>query len=378
MDKAWRAAAQTPHLYAHHLSRCPSYSLNHNVLDAGPFTDDSLPRLKRRFAQEVKRNLFEAYLQPRRTIVSLFSTTTSSSAAFPGGEAFEFIFSPNGHWTLALASSRIYLIDTASPEISVQKEFKVLRRPVSAAILDDGSQMAVLSSNHQIHLYSLEKPETKHLRSIPLENSPHAIALAPRSDVIAAAYDGGVEVFSLSNDTVDSEWRVIKCDRVDTLRFSSDGTMLLGTTRNNQNSNTVILTAPYYSDDNQEMTPLDQISTMWRSQIIIPKSSRDCSHATLLPQRTDGDANWMFTYDRVFESFRAVRTDDLRNGTTYFTGPRRSPRKGSNVPRKKLIPCTLPSSNDGGELVAAGFLGERSMAVWHSRRIGHSHNITNR
>ena len=360
VDKAWRAAAQTPHLYAHHLSRCPSFSLNHNVLDAGPFTDESLPRLKKKFAQEVKRNLFEAYLQPKRTIVSLISTTTSSSAAFPGGEAFEFIFSPNGHWTLALSSSRIYVLDTVSPEISVQRELKVLRRPVSAAILDDGSQLAVLSSNHQIHIYGLASFEVKHLRSIPLENAPHTIALAPKGDVIAAAYEGGVEILTLSTSTTESDWRIVKCDRVDSLRFSSDGTMLLGTTRNSKNPSTVILTAPYFTDDNQDLTPLDQTSTMWTSQIIFPNSSRDCSHATLLPQRTDGDANWMFTYDRVFESFRAVRTDDLRNGTTYFTGPRR-PKGASNVPKKKLNPCTLPTANDGGELVAAGFLGKE---VW--------------
>lgn len=361
VDKAWRAASQTPHLYAHHLSRCPSFALNHNVLDAGPFTDESLPRLKKRFAQEVKRNLFEAYLQPRRTVVSLMSTTTTSSAAFPGGEAFEFIFSPNGHWTLALSSSRIYVIDTASPKISVQRELKVLRRPVSAAILNDGSRLAVLSSSHKIHLYNLASAELKHSRFIPLENAPHAIALAPRGDVIAAAYDSGVEVYSLIGSMADAEWRPIKCDRVDALRFSSDGTMLLGTTRNSKDPNTVILTAPYYTDDNQEMTPQDQISNMWTSQIVFPNSSRDCSHAALLPQRTDGDATWMFTYDRVFESFRAVRTDDLRNGTTYFTGPKRPPREGSTVPRRKLIPCTLPTSNDGGELVAAGFLGKE---VW--------------
>ena len=292
--------------------------------------------------------------------MSLISTTTSSSAAFPGGEAFEFIFSPNGHWTLALSSSRIYVIDTVSRDITVRRELKVLRRPVSAAILDDGSQLAVLSSNHHIHVYGLASFEAKHLRSIPLENAPHTIALAPRGDVIAAAYEGGVEILAFSSPTTGSEWRTVKCDKVDSLCFSSDGTMLLGTTRNNTNPSTVILTAPYFTDDNQDLTPLDQTSTMWTSQIIFPNSSRDCSHATLLPQRTDGDANWMFTYDRVFESFRAVRTDDLRNGTTYFTGPRR-PKGVSNMPRKKLNPCTLPTSNEGGELVAAGFLGKE---VW--------------
>lgn len=358
VDHAWRAASQTPQLYAHHLSRCPSFCINNIVIDAGPFTDNSLPQLKQKFAEEVKRNLFEAYLRPRRTVVNLVSTTTGSSAAFPGGEAFEFSFSPNGHWVLALSSSRIYIVDTVSPKISVQRELKVLRRPVSAAILDDGSRLAVLSSDHHVNVYDLSDSKTKHLRSVSLDNPPHTIALAPKGEVLAVAFDGGVELHSLASNDLIPNRRTVKCDRVDALNFSGDGTMLLGTTRNSKNPNTVILTAPYYTEDNQDLPPSDQISHIWTSQIIFPNSSRDCSHAILLPNRSDGDASWSFTYDRVFESFRAVRTDDLRNGTTYFTGPNPPRREGSKTSRKKFTPCTLPASSSNGDLVAAGFSGK--------------------
>lgn len=320
-----------------------------------------MPQLKGQFAREVKRNLFEAYLQPRRTLVSLVSTTTSSSAAFPGGEAFDFAFSPNGHWVLALASSRIYVIDTVSPKISVQRELKVLRRPVSAAILDDGSILAVLSRDHRVNVYSLKKLEVKHLRAVSLDEPPHAIALAPKGEVLAAAFDGGIELHSLSPSALASEHRAVKCDRVDSLTFSSDGTMLVGTTKNSTNPNTVILSAPYYTEDHHHLPASEQISHLWTSQILFPNSSRDCSNAALLPNRSDGDANWTFIYDKVFESFRAVRTDDLRNGTTYFTGPRPPKREGSRNPRKKLAPCTLPTPSDHGELVAAGFL---SKEIW--------------
>ncbi len=360
VDHAWRSASETPHLYAHHLSRCPSFSRSHNYV-GGPFTEDSLPKLKGQFAREVKRNLFEAYLQPRRTLVNLVSTTTSSSAAFPGGEAFDFAFSPNGHWVLALSSSRIYVIDTVSPKISVQRELKVLRRPVSAAILDDGSILAVLSSDHRVNVYDLQNLEVKHMRALSLDEPPHALALAPKGEVLAAAFDGGIELHSLAPSALASEHRAVKCDRVEALRFSGDGTMLVGTTRNSTNPNTVILSAPYYTEDHHHLPASEQISQLWTSQILFPNSSRDCSNAALLPNRSDGDTNWTFTYDKVFESFRAVRTDDLRNGTTYFTGPRPPKRDGSRNPRKKLAPCTLPTSSDHGELVAAGFLGNE---VW--------------
>lgn len=328
---------------------------------AGPFDDDSLPRLKKQFVQEVKRNLFEAYLRPNRTVIKLISTTNSSAAAFPGGEAFDFTFSPNGHWILALCSSRIYVLDTVSPKISVQRELKVPRRPVSAAILDDGSVLAVLSSVHQVNVYDLSNLELKHLRAVSLDSPSTTIALSPKGEVLAAAYEGGIEVHSLAEGVLSTDRRAVKCDSVDSLVFSSDGTMLLGTTQNSKNPSTVVLSAPYYSEANHELPPTDLLGQMWTSQILFPNSSRDCSHATLLPHHTEGDASWTFTYDRVFESFRAVRTDDLRNGTTYFTGPKAPKRAGPRSARKRLTPCTLPSTSDRGELGAAGFLGNE---VW--------------
>ncbi|KAL8917618.1 MAG: hypothetical protein Q9172_005759 [Xanthocarpia lactea] len=357
VNHAWRAASQTPHLYAHHLSRCPSFSITHNVI-TGPFTEDSLPQLKQQFVREVKRNLFEAFLRPRKTIVSLTSSTTSCSASFPGGEAFDFAFSPNGVWTLALSSSRIYVLDTLSPRISVLRELKVLRRPVSAAILDDGSMLAVLSMDRRVNVYDLSGASVKHLRALTLDNPPHTIALSRKGEVLAAAYDGGIELHSLAPNALATDRRSVKCDYIDSLAFSKDGTMLLGTTQHSVNPSTVVLSAPFYDETTQELPARDVVSHMWTSQILFPNSSRDCSHATLLPDHTEGDASWTCTYDRVFESFRAVRTDDLRNGTTYFTGPKRRRGTTPRSAKTKLAPCTLPATTGHGDLVAAGFLGK--------------------
>ena len=305
--------------------------------------------------REVKRNLFDAYLRPRQTVISLTSSTTSSSASFPGGEAFDFAFSPNGYWTLALSSSRIYVLDTISPRVSVKRELKVLRRPVSAAILDNGSILAVLSANHKVNTYDLSDSGLKHLKSIILDHPPHAIALTPKGEVLAAAYHGGIELHSLAPNATVTDRRTVKSDTIDNLAFSRDGTMLLGTTHHAHHPSTVVLSAPFYDETNQELPASDVISHMWTSQILFPNSSRDCSHATLLPNHAEGDASWTCTYDRVFESFRAVRTDDLRNGTTYFTGPKKRRRSTSRGTKKKLLPCTLPAATDHGELVAAGF-----------------------
>ena len=152
LNRVWYEQAQKVELYAHHLSRCPSYALCNSIV-TGPFRKNDLLRLKTKFAAEVRRNLYEAYIRPRRTLVNLISVNTSSSAAFPGGEVFRFAFSPNGQTILALSSSRIYVLDPLSDVITVRRELKTLRRPVSASITDDGSLLAVLSSKHQANIY---------------------------------------------------------------------------------------------------------------------------------------------------------------------------------------------------------------------------------
>ncbi len=250
------------------------------------------------------------------------------------------------------------MIDTLSSRVSVQRELKVFRRPLSATILDDGSLLAVLSSDHRVNLYNLANRQLKHCRTLSLDNPPNTIALSPKGEVLAAAYTGGIEVHSLAGSASSTQRRAVKCDSVDSLRFSRDGTVLFGTTQNSKNPNTVVLSAPYYSETNEELPSTDILSHMWTSQILFPNNTRDCSHAALLPHHSEGDSCWAFTYDRVFESFRAVRTDDLRNGTTYFTGPKTCGRLRPRAARKKLVPCTLPATSDRGELVATGFFGK--------------------
>lgn len=253
---------------------------------------------------------------------------------------------------LAYSSSRLHVIDVTELEVSVKREFKILRRPASATITDDGLLLAVLSTDLQVDLYDLSMQPPKHTRAVALDHTPRTIALSPSGSVLAAAYDSGVEVSSLNPSNVSTERRAVKCYAVDSLSFSRDGTQLLGSTIQSRSPSTVVLTAPYY--DPGGSLPEDSISALWTTSILFPNGSRDCSHAVLLPS-PDGEARWTFTYDRVFETFRAVRIDDLRNGTTYFTGPIAD---ASSV--SKLLPSTLPTASDSGDLVAAGF----QSAIW--------------
>ncbi|OTA69218.1 hypothetical protein K449DRAFT_362521 [Hypoxylon sp. EC38] len=354
LNSKWRRVSQQAHLYAHHLSRCESYAASHSVVPVAAVDDENLPNLRRLFAREVKRNLFEAYLRPKTTTIKLISNCIGSSSA-PGGEGMQFSPSPRGHRLLAYNSSRIFVLNVREPELVVKREFKILRRPASACILDDGSLLAVLSTDMQVDLYDLRKVPPRRIQSLILDHAPRAIALSPCGSVLAAAYEGGIEVSSISPGALPTDRRAVKCDGVDALAFSFDGTQLLGTTTTSHTPNTVILTAPYYDPGNQ-LSEENNISALWTTSILFPNTSRDCSHAVLLQESSSMEATWTFTYDRSFETFRAVRIDDLRNGTTYFTGP--VPTASSPGP---LLPCTLPAANYQGDLVSAGFEG---IDVW--------------
>ncbi|ETI20666.1 hypothetical protein G647_07008 [Cladophialophora carrionii CBS 160.54] len=348
LNRNWYKAAQNRELYAHHLSRCPSYALSNTII-TGPFRKFDLYRLKTRFAAEVRRNLFEAYLRPRQTLVNLISVNASSSAALPGAEAFRFSFSPNGQTILALSSSRIYVIDPVTEPITVRHELKTMRRPLAASVTDDGTILAVLSSKHQANVYHLTSEGVKHVQVLVMDNPPRTIALAPEGTVLAAAYEGGVEVFSLAPNALSTDRRAVRSEGVDTLSFSGDGSMLVGSTQSLEEPSAVVITAPFYTEN--DLPPKEVHSRMWTTQILFPQISSICSHAELLQGHTEGDANWIFAYDHTLMSYRAVRTDDTRTGVAYFLNPTTNRR--FSLP----APSTAPTATGCGTLVVAGFSG---------------------
>lgn len=347
LNRRWRQVSSQAYLYSHQLSRCPSYlttQKSHSIPRG-----DSLSRLRSLFLREIKRNLFEAYLRPNEIIINL---TTSPGNLYPKSEkeSFQYSLSPHGHYILAYSSTRILVLDATDQEITVERGFKILQRPTSITITDDGSILAVLSSDLQVDIYDLTKKETRHVRAIILDHTPRTIALSPNGSVLAAAYDAGIEVSSLKQNNNSTDRRSVKCYTVDSLNFSSDGSQILGTTLHTQNPSTVVLTAPYF--DTGATLQEDSVSALWTTSILFPNGSRDCSHAALLPNSEGEEANWAFAYDRVFETFRAVRIDDLRNGTTYFTGP-----VADSSISSKLLPSSLPAANKSGNVVASAFDG---------------------
>ena len=335
-------------MYAHHLSRCPSYALSNNVI-SGRFRKNDLFRLKTKFAAEVRRNLFEAYLRPRETHINLISVSANSSAAFPGGESFRFEFSPNGRTILAISSSRIYILDASADTIEIRRELRTVRRPLSASVTDDGSLLAVLSSKYQANIYLLTPGNpVKHVQVIVLDNPPRTIALSHEGTVLAAAWKGGIEVFSLAANALSTDRRAVRSEVVDSLAFSGEGSMIIGSSHDLDEPNAVVITAPFYTENDPNITPREIHSRMWTTQILFPQISSTVSHVALLPGHTEGDTNWLFAYDHTLMTYRAVRTDDTRTGVAYFLSPA---AERFEFPQ----PSIAPVSTSCGTLAAAGF-----------------------
>lgn len=350
LNRRWREVSQDASLYAYHLSRCPSFALSNSVLPQTQSEED-LPRLRGKFAIEVRRNCFEAYLRPRKTLVKLISTSTSSSSAFPGGEAFQFVFSPNGRLLLAISSSRIHILDLTARPVQVVRELKTLRRTLSAAILDDGSCLAVLSSTYQVSIYSLGQT-VEYVKSINLYKSPSAITLSAAGTLLAAAYDGGVEVFSLVGATNLVDRRAVRCSTVNSLSFSHDTSMLLGSTTNlnSPDPNVTTITAAFTSEADPTADMNEMQSRMWSTQILIPSSTPKFTHASFLPSHNEAGTMWLTAFDQKLGTYRATQASSLDTGVAYLLRP---------VPRSRrfptMTPQILPAANRSGDLVVSKF-----------------------
>ncbi|GES66090.1 F-box domain protein [Aspergillus terreus] len=351
LNRKWRRISDSSSLYAHQLSRCPSYALTQKATSASPgaaHTND-LARLKRDFLAEIRRNAFEVFLRPRTTLIKLISTSMSSSTAFPQGEAFRFSFSPNSLLILCLSSSRIVVLDVTSDPAVVRHELKTWRRPLHATILDDGSILAIASSSHQVNIYSLSNDEARHIQDLKLTDVPQALALSPTGGVLAIAYSDRIEVQAIGETALVTERRAVRCAGVNSMSFSPDGVMLLGSCEDAQHAGLVTISVPFFTEPDAESSPRDAQIRMWTTQILFPDIIQGYSHACLLPLHTEGDGNWILGFDKEVAAFRAVGAGNINSGTVYFTSPIAENGLEESAPNMPpTVDCT-------GELAALGF-----------------------
>lgn len=343
LNRKWRRISDSPTLYAHHLARCPSFSVARGHVSRS----DGLESLKRRFFTEARRNTFDAFFRPRETLIKLISNSMSSSTAFPQGEAFRFSFSVSGQMILCISSSRIVVLDVSTESPVVRHELKTSRRPLDATILDDGSLVAVVSSSHQINIYTLSNEESKLIQCLVLNDTPRALALAPTGGVLAIAYDDRIEMQTLGEGVLTTDRRAVRCNGVDSIAFSSDGFMLLGSSTTSERRTVVSVTVPFFTGTEDDTSPSDAQVRMWTTQILFPDTIEGYTRACLFPLL--GEDDWILGYDEQIGAFKAIRANNASSGATYFLGPL------SENGLQELSPTMIPTADSKGELVALGF-----------------------
>ncbi|GLI73682.1 hypothetical protein PoHVEF18_001902 [Penicillium ochrochloron] len=354
LNRQWRQISESPALYAYHLSQCPSFTWTRGATPA-PSETDSLQDLKHHFQEEIRRNAFDVFLRPRRTLVRLISSSMSSSTAFPQGEVFRFSFSAYGQMVLCISSSRIVVLDVASEPVAVRYELQTRRRPLGATIQDDGSLLAVLSSTHRVQIYQLSNNEVKHFQTITLNDAPRDLIFSPMGSVLALSFEDCIEVYAVGEEVMSTERRAARCPRVDALSFSRDGTMLLGSPIDNDQGGIVTITAPFYTDIGIDASPQELQMRMWTTQILFPETTPGFTHACLINGHEEADDSWIIGYDSALAAFRAIKVNAVNTGGVYFASPFLADEL------RETLPIMLPSTDTAGELVALGF---QDSEVW--------------
>ncbi|KAF3483894.1 F-box domain-containing protein [Arthroderma uncinatum] len=323
---------------------------------ASTHESDSIEDLKCKFAQVARQHVFAAFLRPKQTVVKLISASVSSSSASPQGEALRFTFSAQGRLLLALSSSRIFVIDLATDPISVRHELKILRRPTAAAILDDGTLLAVASSEHRVRVYRLDDQHASLLQTVELHEVPLTLEFSPYASVLTVAFDGGIEVYALGDNILSTSHRAVRCDGVSTLAFSSDGSLLFGSSTDIRACSLITISPPLLPDPGFDLSLPELHSRMWTTQILFPEIGEGYSCANLIPPAEGGDQSIFFVgYDTQMKAFRIAQVDDLAGGTLYLVGP------GADTDRDEPGPNLLPVASEKGEYIAASFNGS---GIW--------------
>ncbi|CAI7584434.1 unnamed protein product [Penicillium pancosmium] len=356
LTRQWRRTSESPALYTHQLSRCPSFAWARGATPTSSETDtDRLSTLKRLFLEEIRRNAFDVFLRPRRTLVRLISSSMSSSTAFPQGEVFRFSFSANGQLALCISSSRIVILDLAVDSVTLKYELKTRRRPLGATIHNDGSLLAVLSSTHKINIYSLLDEDVKLIQTIALDDAPRDLIFSPTGSVLALSFGDCIEVHSVGEAALPTERRAARCPRIDAISFSPDGSMVLGSPVDPELDGIVTITAPFYTESGIDATPQEVQMRMWTTQILFPEITPGFTHACLIDGHDESDDSWILGYDIQLAAFRAIKSNNVGMSGVYFASP-----FSAEEPRE-MQPIMLPTTDEAGELAALGF---QDSEVW--------------
>ncbi|QIW98740.1 hypothetical protein AMS68_004258 [Peltaster fructicola] len=256
--------------------------------------------------------------RPRIHIIKLVSNTTTASSAFPQGEAFGFSISPGGRRIAAFDSSRLYILQTAALPVGISQDFSLKRRPLAVELNDAGSIVAILADPHTVNVYDLSNSRLRRSKTFKLDFPANCVAVAPCGGLIAASYEGGIEVFSLAQSAIESDRRAVRAPRMDRLAFSEDGSTLLGTTTRIHASSTVLINVPVFPSAPNNIPTPEELKLAWCSELLHPENIRNSSHATFMREDRHLCNERLFAWNGSADTFGILNTSDMEYGNADF------------------------------------------------------------
>lgn len=256
--------------------------------------------------------------RPRIHIIKLVSEVATASAGFPGGEAFGFSVSPGGRRIAAYNSARMYVLQTAALPVGISQDYALKRRPLAVEIVDEGNVMAILADEHTVNVYDLGHQRLRRTRTLKLDFPTNCIALAPTGGLIAAAYEGGVEIFSLDPSALPTDRRAVRSQRMDRLAFSKDGSTLLGTTTRINVSSTVIVSVPVFPAAPSGVPTHEELKEAWCSELLHPENIRNSSHATFMRESRQSCNDRLYSWNGLADTFGILNISDMQYGNVDF------------------------------------------------------------
>ena len=256
--------------------------------------------------------------RPRIHIIKLVSNTATASAGFPQGEAFGFSMSPHGSRLAAYNSARLYVLQTPALPVGISQDYALKRRPLAVEINDEGTMLAILMNEDTINVYDLSQQKLRRIRTIRTEFPSHSIALAPTGGLLAAGYEGGVEVFSLAFSAMETDRRSFRTQRIDRLTFSEDGSTLLGTTTRINVSHTMVITVPLFPAAANGIPTDEELKQAWIFDVHHPENIRNSSHSVFMRENRENCNERLFAWNGSDDTFGILNVGDMQYGNIDF------------------------------------------------------------
>ena len=246
--------------------------------------------------------------KPRIHVIKIVSTASTASAGIGQEEAFGFSCSSGGKRIAVYNSARLFVLQTAALPVNVSQEYSLKRRPLAVEIIDDENILAVLADEHTVNVYNVSHQRVRRIRTIRPDHPTYTIALSRTGALLAAAYEGGIEIFALSPTALSTDRRAIRSPRMDKLQFSDDGSALLGTTTRLHASSSVVVSVPVYPAAADDIPTHEELKEAWCSGILNPENIRNSSHATFW--REDGllSNEKIFAWNGLEDTFGILTT----------------------------------------------------------------------